>query len=731
MRLRFAPLFILPALLCPLLSHADPKIYWLSDPVLPGETVLVQGSELGADATVEFSRVDEPAKMPEGLAFTWIKLPSLQASDSSLKFVLPGYLPRAIYACRITAADGSQSKVTWINAPDAWWVQGDEGDSATAGGWLRVQGKCLLLRGGRAKARLNPENGTPIELESIPDSNAYSLHFALPATLPVGSYTISIHNGSSGAAGWREAGLVRIVAPVAIPKEIFNVLETYGPDAAKQMRNSLIKYNEPVDRTEGVLAALDKAKQNGGGTVFFPAGRYAIKGELRIPDHTVLKGEGEGVVTLWWGTAHFNNDGGSQAGREAVEEQKPPGTLIEGSDFAVEDLSLYLPFQYDQGISATQRFRMQRVRVRVDRYWLVKGRDRSGGPVARLENNFQVTDCDLLGRRDTIASGNYGVISHNRILANKSNTPMGAAENVIIEDNQMVSMDPTAYQNISGVGRNIYYAHNHHESLFVHQADYSFTFDAGQGVYMGKLTSTEENHLTLAADPVFPKWANENHKLWKHACVCILGGAGVGQWRDITSHEGRVWGIDRPFDTPPDANSTVTIFPFNGRALVIGNHFEDANWVNAGYGASTEVIYAENELFRCAEMMNYGLFTHDSFLPSWRVQFLDNHIFEGQTKEATTGNGHKTDVPFPLTSAAIHRRETIEADNSGSIQVGGNLTDVIVEGCTLKNPYSVIKASGPVKGVLFRNNHGQDRSTPTYETAGTEALVLPKTGNGP
>jgi hypothetical protein len=199
----------------------------------------------------------------------------------------------------------------------------------------------------------------------------------------------------------------------------------------------------------------------------------------------------------------------------------------------------------------------------------------------------------------------------------------------------------------------------------------------------------------------------------------------VGQWRDITSHQGRAWGIDRPFSPAPDVNSTVTIFPFNGRVLVIGNYFEDANWVNAGYGASTEVIYAENELVRCAEMMNYGLFTHESYLPSWRVQFLDNRIMEGQTKVSTTGNGHKTENPFPLTSAAIHRRQTIEADNSGSLVIGGNLNDVIVEDCTVKNPYSVIKASGPVKGVLFRNNHGAGSAAPTYETKGTEALVLP------
>ena len=70
-------------------------------------------------------------------------------------------------------------------------------------------------------------------------------------------------------------------------------------------------------------------------------------------------------------------------------------------------------------------------------------------------------------------------------MAMKTNTPFGGTWGMIVEDNHFTGMDPTAYQNIGGSGRNIYYAHNTHESPFVHQADYSFTFDAGTGGYLG------------------------------------------------------------------------------------------------------------------------------------------------------------------------------------------------------------------------------------------------------
>lgn len=95
---------------------------------------------------------------------------------------------------------------------------------------------------------------------------------------------------------------------------MFSVLETEGPNAAKEMRESLMKYRQPIDRTAGIQAALKKAKEKGGGVVYFPAGRYAMKGSIDVPKNTLLRGEGMGIVTLWWGSGHFNLDGGGDQG---------------------------------------------------------------------------------------------------------------------------------------------------------------------------------------------------------------------------------------------------------------------------------------------------------------------------------------------------------------------------------------------------------------------------------
>jgi hypothetical protein len=556
------------------------------------------------------------------------------------------------------------------------------------------------------------------------------LRAALPRDLPLGRYSVHVSNGSGGSGAWTGAGSITIIAPPVIPAAVFNVLASYGPDAATQMRNSLVKYIQPIDRTEGILSALKKAKENGGGTVYFPAGRYKIKGPLVVPDHTILKGEGMGIVTLWWGTGAFNLDGGGPQGRAIVEGEKIPDTLIYGRDYGIEEMSFYFPLKYTQAIVADGRFRMNKVRVRTDHAWIPT--DLNQGTVARMGQNFQVTNCDIYAKGQGLVSGKYGLIANNKIMAMKTNTPLGASLDMIVENNLFTGMDPTAYQNIAGSGRNIYYAHNAQESIYVHQADYSFTFDAGTGGYLGGFEANG-THLTLGGNPTYPEWAKEDSWYWKVSVVCILNGRGAGQWREVVKNKGRAWEIDRPFDTQPDKTSVITIVPFNGRVLIIGNRFEDAAWVNAGYGTSIAVVCAENKLVRCALLMNFGVHSEYWFEPSWYVQYFDNEVSEGQTGiEASGGTPSSPQYSGPLTGWAVHRREVLTPDNGGSIRVAGNIRDVIVEGCTLNHPMSAIKVDSPeARGVLLRNNHFAGEPAPRYGGDGLKnAVVIPPAGQG-
>ena len=258
------------------------------------------------------------------------------------------------------------------------------------------------------------------------------------------------------------------------------MLDFYGPDAEAEMRKTLIKYQAIPDRTEGIQAALAKAKANGGGVVYFPPGRYGLRGVLDIPPRTVLKGAATGLSVLWWGVGRFNLDGGGSEGlaRDGTPS-KPPDNLIFGREFGIEDMSLYLPLEHQTAIAAGDRFRMHRVRIRIDHHWALDGNQRPEGTLVRLGKNFEVTDCDLVAKGTGLIPGQFGLIARNRIVAGKTNCPLGGSREVIVEDNQFVSTFPTAYMNIAGVGRNLYFARNCQEALSTQQADYSFTFDAG------------------------------------------------------------------------------------------------------------------------------------------------------------------------------------------------------------------------------------------------------------
>ena len=149
----------------------------------------------------------------------------------------------------------------------------------------------------------------------------------------------------------------------------------------------------------------------------------------------------------------------------------------------------------------------------------------------------------------------------------------------------------------------------------------------------------------------------------------------------------------------------------NGRVLVVGNRFEDANWVNAGYGTSLEVIYAANQLYRCAQLLNYGLTTRGEFLPSWYVQYLDNEVHEGYTTLDTTGSLRDfQDYSGPITRCTIHRRHLVAEDNCGGVGLSGQARDLIVENCEFRHPASRIRVDNDAQGVVvpqqsFRPGH--------------------------
>lgn len=141
------PLVVVVALWSSAVFAAAAQVYWASDPVGPGAAVMVIGDALGAQATVEIARLaDTAAGNPASAHFTWpgegAKVEALQATENSLKFVVPATLPPGVFAYRITTASGTATGL--VNRPAIWWTQGNLGTATSPGMSLHLYGKNLV-----------------------------------------------------------------------------------------------------------------------------------------------------------------------------------------------------------------------------------------------------------------------------------------------------------------------------------------------------------------------------------------------------------------------------------------------------------------------------------------------------------------------------------------------------------------------------------------------------------
>jgi len=196
--LRVFPMLFL--VMTPVLLRAQPAVFWASDPVAPGQTVLLTGHGLGqltGDVTVQRLADDAPGLSPtsqartEGRAYACA---ALQPSNEAVKFILPGSLKAGMYRYAVPTVAGTVSGL--LNRPVIWWTQGDLGEHASPGGELRLFGKNLLGPGKTAAVLLRgPES---LRLEGT--GTTWALRVKLPATLREGRYQVFAHSGWGGPA---------------------------------------------------------------------------------------------------------------------------------------------------------------------------------------------------------------------------------------------------------------------------------------------------------------------------------------------------------------------------------------------------------------------------------------------------------------------------------------------------------------------------------------------------
>ena len=131
-------------LLCAAPLAAGSALFWVSEPTLPGETLLIGGA---CGSKVELRQ--------GGSSATWTAAPLVPSGTTPYGCAVQ--LPATFAAGEFQVRSDGGAALTG-NVARPWFVFGDAGNSATSGGtgWMRVVGEALALERGATVRRADP-----------------------------------------------------------------------------------------------------------------------------------------------------------------------------------------------------------------------------------------------------------------------------------------------------------------------------------------------------------------------------------------------------------------------------------------------------------------------------------------------------------------------------------------------------------------------------------------------
>jgi hypothetical protein len=727
---------------------AKPVVIWASDPVRSGESVVVRGDGFGDKASVEvsFSKNGKP--------IDWQSAEVLQQKSATLKFVLPAEIGDGIVRFRIS--DGQESSdPSVLNAPKIWWMQGDETDTATPGGWLRLFGLNLNLFPGAKATFRSGDIATVLAPEAIDE---FAIRIPLPGDMKPGEYTVDFHNGLADGAATTTAGSIRVVARKPLPDRIFDVTE-YGAVPAEpgylQYTTAMLA-QEQVDSADAVQKALDAAGQAGGGVVMFPRGIFVLSKGLDIPMHVTLRGAGSGLTALsyvddllprverkeklYWGAKQVEPIKG--AGFE------PHPYLMRGEGhFTVEDLAIYA-INHHAGIQSelpvnspnAGHVTIRRVVMRLDRFvnndrtdrhysdaedvFIKRWRDkRRTGAIDVGGPNIQITDCDIYSSLQVLMlNGSSGYIARNKFSAVPRHWSVFGrrTRKVIFEHNDcsdggvslnsvhdMVTNDgqtriPSIYS------REIYIARNAMKDSYRGDRDGGFNsdFHAPVGIYTGTVEKCEGTTLVLPKETEDAEFATK----WLGAVVVVLDGKGAGQYRSLAGGSGKTLLVDKPWDVPLDSTSFISVCKALDHVIAADNVVHDAGNTILFWCGGIEVVAARNKSIRGGAIQQITISYEGQVLPGLRAQFFDNEILEGITWGASFIFPRGSNIGT-LTYPPIYHDRKLQADKGLPVTApdyrGPMALDQVFRRNTIANNGRFF-VGGNVQNVLFEAGRVSD-----------------------
>lgn len=712
---------------------------------LPGDAVLVRGEfldkitgirivRLGDEAITNglpsyVARPREDGALDEGgTALRFLPSPSrdevsvrpLMQNSQSLKFIVPRQWGEGVYCVRLEDAAGGSSYF-YLNTPKVNWVISEEGLRATAGDYLRIQGKNLSRKGGAAMVALVPlKGGNTVFVPVSKSFDDYSVQVTVPAGTTPGVYHLYYHNGKGGATAWSEPLKIEVVnaAPKKWEKKEFSVL-AFGA-----------KGDGVNDETPAFRAALDAAEQNGGGTVIVPKGRYMLTGELIIPPYTQLKGEARELTQVFWNPLNWDLG-------------ELPNSLITGSHhFAIRNLSMWASRAWglimlngpikEQGNVTLENISVQQSAELGGMVYQVKAnRDKVE---SEINSRWQRTGIILRGENIIVrnctfnSSGMYTFFAVSGFIQNSRFTRQGTGINqpyMMVHPKGLIFED--CYKQSDGYGyaasidesRNLYEARNVIPYNYTNDRE-AMTLDGGSGAYAGPVAGVNGTLLTLPKGAETWQWTPDK---WNGGGVFIIEGRGAGQFRRIVRHGLDSIRLDRPFLVDPDGSSVISITTVRQNLFFVNNEISDAGAYQF-YGSSENCVLYGIKMKRCNGIVSRGSLLYHGKQPNWYIDIVNCELREGNYSHwfGINDRGHSGAQNINLIGSGggglnlgvLIRRNKLGEFSYIRTSPGGNdraVSDVIIEDNSFQTAKTAISLGGTgtqTFGVLIHNNHYTD-----------------------
>ncbi len=730
----------------------------------PDETVLLNGASLyknvkdaelyvlddtGIDVTnpqYVFEKNFDSSKVDEGIttAPTTPNLSSgtdiefVQKTGTSLKFILPKSDDKHIYAVKLNPSYlDAASEIVYINNPVIDFVMGDDGDDATKDGTLRIIGKNLYVDDAHTVSVVlkSLTDGSTVQLTDLEfiKGDAYSVEAKLPSDFKAGEYEVYVHNGYGDNTCWSEPKLCSVKEKaeneIWSSKGLFNVKD-YGAVG-----------DVTTNDTGAIIAALEAAYKNGGGTVYFPRGQYRVISTLAIPRNVTIEGESQDNTMIFWDSHHWDYN------------EVPPLTTITGN---VEFKNIYLyatrnakvvamqcdipirEYEYLFGDPTTEYF--DNVYIDNVTFWgaFEAGNPSIGGNAWKFTEELSYAEMAAITTKEALthkielhAGGkNYQV---SNFYCQLSRSP-GYVQALDI-NGRYVRVENTKLPTISfnGIVRKLIAENNDFEGRSVGVNGSDMYLARNKFGYIdsnnreGYVSDGVPRYRTERVQKIDDGGKNITFKMvsrskfeWNQFAgmeIYVVSGQGLGQCRTIVSSEtDGTFTVNEPFIISPNRNSTVTVFEPRARIKFIQNTFEECS-TNGPYGVHVDGIWDGNVYSH-----SQGQYFCPNMVFEWYITLL-NQVFKdplyihGEGIGAQYGGTMTDNQIFIWTNTAPRPNSFIgmtikENDMDGhNIHIKSSVTncinDVIIEKNKIYNVKEAIyceNVATVLDGLYIRNN---------------------------